>query len=85
MKPGACLVDVARAQIVDRDALISALRSRQLSGFALDLLYEEPGRDDDEVLTFNNVIVTPHIAAQPRFNAPNDFADVVGGIYRALA
>jgi len=75
----------ARAQIVDRNALISALRSGQLSGFALDPLYEEPGRGDDEPLSFNNVIVTPHIAAQPRFNALNDFADLVGGIDRALA
>lgn len=85
MQAGACLVNVARAQIVERAALIAALRSGRLGGFALDPLYEEPGRSDDELLRFDNVIVTPHIAAQPRFNALGDFEDLIGGIARALA
>ncbi len=85
MKRGACLVNVSRAQIVDRSALIAALASGQLGGFALDPLYEEPGRADDELLRFDNVIMTPHIAAQPRFNALSDFEELVTGIARALA
>ena len=84
MKRGACLINVSRAEIVDRDALIEALSSGHLGGFALDPLYAEPGRADDELLKFANVILTPHTAAQPRFNALNDFNDLIVGISRAL-
>lgn len=85
MKPGARLVNVARAELVDRAALLDALRSGRLGGCALDPLYEEPGRADDELLAFDNVILTPHIAAQPRFNALSDFEELVGNLARALA
>jgi phosphoglycerate dehydrogenase-like enzyme len=80
MKAGANLINVSRAQVVDRDALLHALRSGKLGGFALDPLYEEPGRADDELLGFDNVILTPHVAAMPRFNALDDFKDLVAGI-----
>lgn len=76
MKPGAFLVNISRADVVDRAALIEALKSGRLGGFALDPLYEAPGRSDDELLTFDNVAISPHIAAQPRFNALNDLADM---------
>ena len=85
MQRGACLVNIARAQIVNRAALIAALQSGHLGGFALDPQYEEPGRADDELLAFDNVIVTPHIAAQPRFNSLSDFAELINGVARALA
>ncbi len=80
MKPGACLINVSRAQVVNRDALLDALRAGNLGGFALDPLYEEPGRADDELLRFENVILTPHVAAMPRFNALSDFEDLVLGV-----
>ena len=84
MKPGAKLINVSRAQVVNRDALLHALRSGMLGGFALDPLYEEPGRADDELLGFENVILTPHIAAMPRFNGLRDFEDLVRGISDAM-
>ncbi|HZN24489.1 MAG TPA: NAD(P)-dependent oxidoreductase [Burkholderiales bacterium] len=77
MKPGARLVNVARADVVEREALIDALASGRLGGFALDPLYEAPGRGDDPLLAFENVIITPHLAAQPRFNALNDMRDLL--------
>jgi phosphoglycerate dehydrogenase-like enzyme len=80
MKPGAKLINVSRAQVVDRDALLQALRAGQLGGFALDPQYEEPGRDDDALLGFDNVILTPHVAAMPRQNGLNDFRDLIRGI-----
>jgi phosphoglycerate dehydrogenase-like enzyme len=85
MKPGAFLVNIARADVVDRAALIEALKSGRLGGFALDPLYEEPGRGDDELLGFDNVVLTPHIAAQPRFNALDDLADMMQALSKELA
>jgi phosphoglycerate dehydrogenase-like enzyme len=85
MKPGAFLVNISRADLVDRDALIEALQSGRLGGFALDPLYEAPGRSDDELLGFRNVVLSPHIAAQPRFNALNDISDMLAGLAKEIA
>jgi len=84
MRPGARLVNISRAAIIERHALIDALQSGQLGGFALDPLYESPGREDDELLQFRNVIMTPHIAAQPRFNALDDLEEMISGLARTL-
>jgi phosphoglycerate dehydrogenase-like enzyme len=85
MKPGAFIVNVSRAELVDRAALLDALRSGRLGGFALDPLYEEPGRADDELLAFTNVILTPHMAGSPRFNGLQDIEDLIAGLARAIA
>jgi phosphoglycerate dehydrogenase-like enzyme len=85
MKPGAFIVNVSRPDVVNRAALIDALKSGRLGGFALDPQYEAPGRSDDELLTFDNVILTPHIAAQPRFNALSDCAEMVETLAREIA
>jgi phosphoglycerate dehydrogenase-like enzyme len=85
MKPGAFLVNISRADVIDRAALIEALKSGRLGGFALDPLYEAPGRSDDELLGFDNVVLSPHIAAQPRFNALNDLADMMERLSKELA
>jgi phosphoglycerate dehydrogenase-like enzyme len=84
MKPGACLINVSRAEAVERNALIGALRSGHLGGLALDPLYEEPGRADDELLAFDNVILTPHIAGSPRSNGLRDIEHMMTGLAQAL-
>jgi phosphoglycerate dehydrogenase-like enzyme len=84
MKPGACLINVSRAEAVERNGLIEALRSGHLGGFALDPLYEEPGRPDDELLTFDNVILTPHLAGSPRSNGLRDIEQMITGLAQAL-
>ena len=84
MRQGARLVNISRAAVVDRAALLDALRSGRLGGFGLDPLYESPGRDDDELLKFPNVVMTPHIAAQPRFNALDDLEDMITALARKL-
>lgn len=84
MKPGARLVNVSRADIVEREALREALASGRLGGFALDPLYEAPGSADDPLLAFDNVVITPHLAAQPRFNALDDFADLISKLNTGL-
>lgn len=85
MKKDAFIVNVSRPDVIDRAALIEALKSGRLGGFALDPLYESPMRDDDELLQLPNVILTPHLAAQPRWNALNDLAEIMEGMAQALA
>jgi phosphoglycerate dehydrogenase-like enzyme len=84
MKPGACLVNVARADVVDRAALLDALASGHLGGLGLDPQYDEPARPDEPLVGFDNVVLTPRVAAQPRFNALDDIEDLIAGLARAL-
>jgi len=85
IKPGAGLVNVANAAIVNREAVIEALKSGRLAGFALDTFYKEPAPDDDELLRMDNVILTPRMAGSPRTNGLQDFADLITGLARELA
>ena len=83
IKQGALLINVSRAEIVDRSALLAALRTGRLGGYGTDNPYDEPDHDHDPLLSMPNVIMTPHIAAQPRFNALGDFEDITVGMARA--
>ncbi|HLE67010.1 MAG TPA: NAD(P)-dependent oxidoreductase [Burkholderiales bacterium] len=85
IKPGAILVNVSRPPLVDREALLDALRAGRLGGFGLDPHYDAPGRADDPLLAFRNVIVTPHLAAAPRYNSLDDFEELLLGLDHALA
>jgi phosphoglycerate dehydrogenase-like enzyme len=85
MKSGARLINIARADVVEREALIDGLQSGRLGGFALDPLYEAPGRADDPLLGFDNVVITPHLAAQPRWNALDDLSDLICQLDKALS
>ena len=84
IKKGACIVNVARADLVERAALIDALAAGRLGGFALDPQYEAPGRDDDELLRFANVILAPHLGGSPRWNALSDCEELIAGLARVL-
>jgi phosphoglycerate dehydrogenase-like enzyme len=84
IKPGAILVNISRPSLVDREALLEPLRSGRLGGFGLDPHYDAPGRADDPLLAFRNVIITPHLAASPRYNSLEDFEELLIGLDRAL-
>jgi phosphoglycerate dehydrogenase-like enzyme len=60
MKPTAWLVNIARGQIIDDEALLDALRQKRIGGAALDALAPEPLPADSPLWGFENVIVTPH-------------------------
>lgn len=63
MKESALLINAARGPIVEESALIDALRSGTIGGAGLDVFSDEPLSDDSELLDFDDVVVTPHVAA----------------------
>jgi len=63
MKPGAYVINISRAPMLDRAALLDALRADRLGGFAADVWWEEPADPADPLLAMPSVILTPHIAA----------------------
>jgi phosphoglycerate dehydrogenase-like enzyme len=85
VKPGAILVNAARAELVDRDALIEALDSGRLAGFALDVGYQEPARADEPLLKYKNgnVILMPHTAVGARQNGLADLEEMCLKMWRA--
>jgi D-3-phosphoglycerate dehydrogenase / 2-oxoglutarate reductase len=60
MQPGAILVNTARAELIDEEALLEALHQNRIFA-GIDCFMEEPPRLDEPLLSAPNVVLTPHI------------------------
>ena len=61
MRDGVRIVNAARGELIDEDALLAALRSGKVGGAALDVFSSEPY--SGPLLELDNVVATPHLAA----------------------
>jgi phosphoglycerate dehydrogenase-like enzyme len=64
MKPDAVLINTSRGEVLDAHALADAIREKRLFGAALDVYWPEPPPADFPLLGFDNVLLTPHLAAR---------------------
>jgi formate dehydrogenase len=74
MKRGAYVVNTARAELCDRDAIVRALESGQLAGYAGDVWFPQPPPKDHPWRTMPHHAMTPHVSgttlsAQARYAA----------------
>ena len=65
MKKTTYLINTSRGEIIDEDALYTALKEGKIAGAALDVFEKEPATGN-KLATLSNVICTPHIGAQTK-------------------
>jgi D-3-phosphoglycerate dehydrogenase / 2-oxoglutarate reductase len=94
LKPEARLINCARGNLIDEEALLNALNEHRLAGAALDVFSQEPVRDNvvlQQLLAHEQVIATPHLGAsteEAQVGVATDVAEQVvsvlhGGFPRA--
>ncbi len=62
MKPGAFLINTARGEVVEEDALIDALKHNRIAGAGLDVYEREPDVPN-AMIALNNVVLLPHLGS----------------------
>jgi phosphoglycerate dehydrogenase-like enzyme len=85
MKPEAILVNTARGELVDEQALARALSEQRILGAALDVMAEEPPSPDHPLRTMSNCLITPHAAGLTRENWPRRLHNAFANVSRVLA
>ena len=87
-KQGAILINYARGEVVDLDALSQAIKEKQVAGAAIDVFPIEPEKNGDKFTTplqgLANVILTPHIGGSTEEAQENIGEDVSIKLYQYL-
>lgn len=84
MKPTSYLINTSRGKIVEEQALIRALRNNWIAGAALDVFSTEPLAENNPLLGFSNVVLTPHIGAATRECRRRVFSVVLHDVIKCL-
>jgi D-3-phosphoglycerate dehydrogenase len=61
LKPTAYLINMARAEVVDTDALGNALQEKRIAGAAIDVWEQEPPPADHPLIGLENTVLSPHL------------------------
>jgi len=62
MKPSAILINTSNGKLVDTEALVKALKENKIAGAGIDRIEPEKLDNSHQLLQFDNVVITPHIA-----------------------
>jgi D-3-phosphoglycerate dehydrogenase len=88
LKPGARLINCARGELIDEEALLNALHENRLAGVALDVFSQEPVGDNailKQLLADERVIGTPHLGAsteEAQVGVATDVAEQIVAVLR---
>ena len=81
---GALVVNSARAEVVDSEAMLAALDAGRIGGYAVDVFAPEPPAADEAWLHHPRVLATPHMAAMTEDALMQMATDVVDGVLAVL-
>jgi len=84
MKKGAFIVNTARGDLIDEDALYDALASHSIAGAALDVFKDEPLPKSHRFLELDNILLTPHLAGMTTDMAINGIKMLVDDTIRFI-
>ena len=70
MRPGTLLINSSRGELVETSALLAALDSGHLGGYAADVMEVEPPPADHPLLRHPKAIITPHIGSRTYESVP---------------
>ena len=82
MKPDMLIVNTARGEIIDTDALLKAVRERRIWGAALDTVEGEPLPPDHPIFSEPHILLTPHVGGNTEDNIVNMAACIFDNIER---
>ena len=71
-------MNISRGNIIDKGALVEALRVKKISGARLDVFSTEPLPANNPLRDLENVVLSPHVAG---FGVPNEVDALVGMFY----
>lgn len=85
MREGVIIINCARGELVEVDAMVEALRSGRVAGYGTDVLDVEPPPSDHPLLGAPNCVVTPHIGSRTYESVVRQGSAAVENLRRALA
>jgi len=84
IKPQACIINTARGELIDEEALAKAVKEKRVAGAAIDVFATEP-TTESVLFAEDNIIVTPHLGAsttEAQVTAAVDTAKQVIDVFR---
>lgn len=84
-KDGVRIVNCARGELIDDDALLRAIESGKVAGAAIDVYHQEPPPDDHPLIGRPEVICTPHLAASTAEAQEKVARQIMGSVVDGIA
>ncbi len=84
MKPTAVVINTARGELVDEQALVEAITAKRIGGAAIDVFAVEPVPADSPLRRLDRVILTPHLAASTAEAQERVSLEICGAVRDAL-
>lgn len=85
IKVGALIINTSRGELIELDALVSALKDGRLLAYAADVLDQEPPPANHPLLGLSNVIITPHIGSRTHESVQRQASCAVDNLTLVLA
>ncbi len=84
MKPDVRIINCARGELIDTDAMVQALHSGKVRGYAADVLDEEPPQPNHPLLRAPNCLITPHIGSRTHESVARQADKALQNLIRSL-